>query len=205
MNELDELIIKYQNTGDKETISKIMKSVELIARGKIRWNRINLDNLEDLLQEIKLKTWRALKNFDPEKGKASTYLAIIIQKGIAGYITKQNYQKRRINNHAASLYKSAPYAEDKKVRLIDVLEGESFEDKLINKLYFNSSLDLLLTKLTDMEKEVLSKFVYYQSDMSRGKGAYELIADDTEYTRKQADNAMQRVRFKAKKIIKECG
>jgi len=44
---------------------------------------------EDLLQECNLRCWRALQEFDPEKGAISTYLAKVCFNAIGLYLRKK--------------------------------------------------------------------------------------------------------------------
>ena len=142
----------------------------------------------DLTQEALLGLTNAINTYEEKKDNTFyTYAKTCIRRNLVSYVIKANRQKHKILNESLS-YDNPERGFDKLLKddndPLNIIIESSFKENVIDKIK---------AKLTNFEDEVfelmLSNFKYKEIAMILDKDV------------KSIDNAMQRIRLKAKTVI----
>ena len=150
--------------------------------------------LSDLYQEGMLALDLAINSFDEQKNiRFSTYVRLCIQRRIGTTILSARRLKHKILNDSFSLECS----EDEKYKMDILLKDlkSNPENVLIENEQNKTFLNNLKDQLTDLEENVLN--------LKLAGFSYDEIAQLLDKNRKCIDNSVQRLRLKAKNVIKE--
>ena len=145
--------------------------------------------------------FKAIKNYKSDmKNSFKSFANMCIERQLITAIKSSNRQKHMPLNSYLSLNSSAYDEEesDSDTTLIDVLNSSSVEDPLdtiTKKEYYQTIEDTIDKTLSDFEKKVLNQYI-------NGK-SYVQIAENLDTPVKSIDNAIQRIRKKAIKGLKQ--
>ena len=208
-NYLDSFGAKYDTINDEDLISKIRLG-DLQAQNYLLEKYKNLVNIkakkfsliggdtDDMVQEGMIGLYKAIKSFDNDKNNTfKTFANLCIDRQLITAIKTSNRQKHIPLNSSFSL-NDAAFNENDDTQIIDVLDTKYVEDPLdtIAKKEYFSQIELKIDEsLSKMEKKVLKLYINGNS--------YIEIAEKLDSTPKSIDNAIQRIRKKAIKIIEE--
>ncbi len=208
-NYLDSFSAKYETINDEDLISKIRLG-DLQAQNYLLDKYKNLVNIkakkffliggetDDMVQEGMIGLYKAIKSFDNDKNNTfKTFANLCIDRQLITAIKTSNRQKHIPLNSSFSL-NDAAFNENDDTQIIDVLDTKYVEDPLdtIAKKEYFSQIELKIDEsLSKMEKKVLKLYINGNS--------YIEIAEKLDSTPKSIDNAIQRIRKKAIKIIEE--
>lgn len=200
---------KYKDMSDESLIT-LIKSGDSHAQNFLLEKYSNLVNVkatkfflvggenDDIVQEGMIGLYKAIKAFDTDKDNSfKTFANLCIERQLITAIKMSNRQKHIPLNSSFSLNVSA-FEENDDTSIMEVLDTKTAEDPLdtiTKKEYFTSIEDTLDKNLSGFEKDVLDLFV--QGD------SYIDIATKLKSTAKSVDNAIQRIRKKASKIIED--
>lgn len=200
---------KYKDMSDESLIS-LIKAGDSHAQNFLLEKYSNLVNVkatkfflvggenDDIVQEGMIGLYKAIKAFDGEKDNSfKTFANLCIERQLITAIKMSNRQKHIPLNSSFSLNVSA-FEENDDTSVLEVLDTKTVEDPLdtiTKREYFTSVEDTLDKNLSKFEKDVLDLFV--QGD------SYIDIATKLKSTAKSVDNAIQRIRKKASKIIED--
>ncbi len=200
---------KYKDMSD-ESLINLIKAGDNYAQNFLLEKYSNLVNVkatkfflvggenDDIVQEGMIGLYKAIKAFDSEKDNSfKTFANLCIERQLITAIKMSNRQKHIPLNSSFSLNVSA-FEENDDTSVMEVLDTKTAEDPLdtiTKREYFTSIEDTLDKNLSKFEKEVLDLFV--QGD------SYIDIATKLKSTAKSVDNAIQRIRKKASKVIEE--
>ena len=156
---------------------------------------------EDIVQEGLIGLFKAIKDYKPDmQNSFKSFANMCIERQLITAIKTSNRQKHMPLNSYLSLNLSA-YDEDDSdsdTSLIDIFDASSAEDPLdtlTKKEYFKFIEETIDKTLSDFEKKVLSQYI-------NGK-SYVQIAENLDTPVKSIDNAIQRIRKKAIKGLKQ--
>lgn len=194
----DEEVIRIIREGDTEAYNYIIKKYTQLVRMKTKsYFLIGFDR-DDVIQEGLIGLYKAIESFDETK-KISfrTFAELCIKRQIISSIKKATRQKHSPLNTYVSIY--APVEQDDQERmLLDLIinprseEPQNFLIKKDIQSYWNEKLKLALTPL---EYNVLMLYL---------KGySYLEMSIMLKISEKSVDNALQRVKRKAKKFRKD--
>ena len=151
-----------------------------------------------MVQEGMIGLYKAIKSFDNDKNNTfKTFANLCIDRQLITAIKTSNRQKHIPLNSSFSL-NDAAFNENDDTQIIDVLDTKYVEDPLdtIAKKEYFSQIELKIDEsLSKMEKKVLKLYINGNS--------YIEIAEKLDSTPKSIDNAIQRIRKKAIKILEE--
>ncbi len=150
---------------------------------------------EDIVQEGMIGLFKAVKSFNPEKQNTfKSFANICIERQLITAIKSSNRQKHIPLNSYLSLNIAAyDNNEDDSVELIDTFNSKVIEDPLetiMKKEYYSEIENAVNKNLSKFEKNVLNRFI-------NGK-SYAVIAKELNAPVKSIDNAIQRIRKKAR-------
>ena len=196
----EQIIIEIKN-GDKQATSYLMDKYKELVNMKVSKYFIVGAEKEDIVQEGMIGLFKAIKMFNKEKNNSfKTFANMCIERQLITAIKSSTRQKHMPLNSYLSLNISAYNEEENESdeTLIDVLNSNLAEDPLdtiTKKEYYKSLEETIDKSLSEFEKKVLNKYI-------NGK-SYVQIADDLDTPVKSIDNAIQRIRKKAIKGLKQ--
>lgn len=193
----DSELLSYIAENSEEANNIIFKKYEplIVTIAKKMYGQCKNTGLEitDLIQEGRLGLNTAINSYKASKDTIFfTYAKTCIERGIINLIKSAKRQKNRILNESMSLelpeeetYKIAPlFADNSKNPEKQILEYEVEQD-LINRIR---------DTLTNFEQEVF--------ELKLASFSYKEIAEILEKDLKSVDNAIQRIKAKAKEQLK---
>ncbi len=193
----------YSKLTDNEIIEKIVakedgameymiKKYGGLVKKEVRTMYLMGAETEDLTQEGMIGLFKAIRDFEPEKGNAfSTFATICVRGQIKTAVTASNRKKHKPLNSYISIYAEP---DDEGYNLIDIEaeEGESNPEVLV----------LAKEQKSDLRKrieEVLSSYEKKVIDLYLEGLSYADIGARLGKTEKSVNNALQRIRGKLSK------
>lgn len=176
--EEDHLLIKKYLDGDQFTLKMLIdKHTSSIYNFSSRF--VGKEQAKDVTQEIFIKVWKNLKNFDIKKSQFKTWLFTIARNTVTDYLRKK---------------KSIPFSSLGEDNLIEeTIEDDSpLQDEAFQKLQDKEMLNKILEEIPSHYREIL--ILYYQEDMTF-KEIGEILGKPL--------NTVKSHHFRAIKIIKE--
>lgn len=194
----DEKLVELIKSGDKKALNFLLNKYRDVVSMKTNRFFIIGAEKEDMIQEGFWGLYKAIQSFDPEKQNSfRTFANLCIERQLITTIKTSNRQKNIPLNSSFSL-NSAAYNENEDVSVLDVLDMKTVEDPLetiIKKEYYKAVENRIDQNLSKFEKDVLHKYIQGQS--------YTDIASNLDTPVKSIDNAIQRIRKKAIKCLRE--
>lgn len=193
-----ELIIRLRD-GQSDITDYIMEKYKDLVKSKARSMFILGADNDDLIQEGMIGLFKAIRDFDSGRDASFyTFAELCVSRQIYTAVQASRRQKHIPLNNYISLYGNASDDADDDKYLIDSLQlsgNRSPEELIIDR----ENVDLLEQRieesLSSFEKQVLDLYV---TGMSYVQIARVLGKDE-----KSTDNALQRLKIKIKKILKE--
>ena len=193
-------LIKQANAGNKEAINEIVSKYGETVNIKANKYYINGAEKDDLIQEGYIGLFKAIKNFKPEEENSfKNFANLCIERQMITAVKGSNRQKHIPLNSYISLNNSTYDNEDgeQEGSLIDILSANTVEDPLetiTKNEYYQNVETSINSSLSKFEKQVLGEYL-------KGK-SYVEIAKDLKSDTKEIDNAIQRIRKKNEKKLK---
>lgn len=191
----DEELISRLREGHEDIRDYLMEKHKNLVRKKARALYLIGGDNDDLIQEGMIGLYKAIRDFDPERGASfHTFADLCISRQLYTAVQASQRQKHQPLNSYVSLSDSdneeqtsrrASYAAN------DV-RNRNPEELFIARENLEDMEDLIEKKLSRFEREVLR---YYLSGMN-----YSQIADTLGKSSKATDNALQRIKKKIKQI-----
>ena len=200
-NITDEDLIEIIKSGDKLAFDYLINRYKDLVNIKVSKYFIVGAERDDIVQEGLIGLFKAIKSYKPDmKNSFKTFANMCIERQLITAIKTSNRQKHMPLNSYLSLNLSA-YAEEESnsdTALIDIFNTNLIEDPLdtiTKKEYYQDLEDTIDKSLSDFEKRVLNQYI-------NGK-SYMQIAENLDTPVKSVDNAIQRIRKKAIKGLKQ--
>ena len=183
----DEQLIELLRAGDAAVEDFLMNKYKSLVRSRARTLYLEGGDTEDLLQEGMWGLFKAIREYDPEKEASfRTFAELCMTRQMYTAISKASQKKHEMLNKYVSL------SEDE--------EGtEAFaptpgpEELVVDRAGADELLEKIKKTLSPMETRVLD---LYLSGMD-----YHEIAARLQKSDKSIDNALQRIRAKARLLI----
>ena len=197
----DEDLIEIIKSGDKLAFDYLISKYKELVNIKVSKYFIIGAERDDIIQEGLIGLFKAIKSYKPNmQNSCKSSANMCIERQLITAIKSSNRQKHMPLNSYLSLNLSAYDEEegDSDTSLIDVFNSTLIEDPLdtiTKKEYFQNLESTIDKSLSDFEKKVLNKYI-------NGK-SYVQIAQDLDTPVKSVDNAIQRIRKKAIKGLKQ--
>lgn len=192
----DEQLIERLRAGEREIMDHLMVKYKSMVRKKARAMYLLGGENEDLIQEGMIGLIKAVRDYDEKQGASFVSFAdLCVSRQMYSAIEASKRKKHIPLNSYISLYESGEDEEDS-VPLIDTIEPEQENDPealYFGKEYTEAFIDQLKERLSTFENHVL-----YLHLMGTD---YKTIAELLEKSPKSIDNALQRIRGKAEKML----
>ena len=196
----DEQLLKLIRKEDKTALNRLIDRYKDAVEIKVTKFYISGAEKDDIVQEGLIGLYKSIRDFDLSKQNSfKTFANLCIERQIITAIKGSNRQKHMPLNSYVSL-NNTNYENDNgemENQLIDVLDSNTIEDPLetITKNEYMQDVEKSINQnLSNFEKRVLTKLVQGQS--------YNEIAESLNSPVKSVDNAIQRIRKKTVKNIK---
>lgn len=192
----DEKIIKMIKEGNEDIMDFLLNKYKGIVKRKARTMFLVGGDTDDLIQEGMIGLYKAIRDFN-EKKEASffTFANMCIDRQIYTAINASNRKKHRPLN---------TYVSFSNIQDCDEFSGNGYTegrtDKVSNpeELYIDKENVMYIQKALE---ESLSVFEYKVLQMYMDGTGYQEIAEKMDKKPKAIDNALQRIKLKANKIV----
>ena len=192
----DEQLIERLRAGEREIMDHLMVKYKSMVRKKARAMYLLGGENEDLIQEGMIGLIKAVRDYDEKQGTSfSSFAELCVSRQMYSAIEASKRKKHLPLNSYISLYEAGE-DEEGGVPLIDTIEPEQENDPealYFGKEYTEAFIEQLKEKLSTFEDHVL-----YLHLMGTD---YKTIAELLEKSPKSIDNALQRIRGKAEKML----
>lgn len=186
----DNEIIRLISDKDDEAMEYMMKKYGALVKKEIRTVYLIGAETEDLAQEGMIGLFKAIRDFEPDKGASfSTFATLCVRRQIKTAISTSNRKKHSPLNSYISIY--AEQDEYGSVLAEDLEAGNSDsnpEDMVIAREQKSVLDNRIKSELSSLERKVLQLYLeglpYSDIALKLGK------------TEKAVDNALQRIRAK---------
>ncbi|HAX52195.1 sigma-70 family RNA polymerase sigma factor [Muricomes intestini] len=196
----DEQLISDFRNGNSEIMDYIMVKYKSMVRKKARAMYLIGGENEDLIQEGMIGLIKAVRDYNPsQKAPFASFAELCVSRQMYTAIEASKRKKHLPLNSYISLYEDRGNTdEEKSIPLIDTIEPEvenNPETLYFGKEYTEAFAEELKQNLSALENRVL-----YLHLMGTD---YRTIAELLDKSPKAIDNALQRIRSKAEKLLPE--
>ena len=186
----EQLLCDYKN-GNQEIMDYLMVKYKSMVRKKARAMYLLGGENEDLIQEGMIGLIKAVRDFDvTQKTSFSSFAELCVSRQMYSAIEASNRKKHLPLNSYVSLYEdSEQVGEGRSLPLIDTIESSKENDPEVlyfGKEYTEAFAEQLKELLSPLENHVL--YLHLMAELL-GKSP------------KSVDNALQRIKTKAQKIL----
>ena len=193
----EQLLCDYKN-GNQEIMDYLMVKYKSMVRKKARAMYLLGGENEDLIQEGMIGLIKAVRDFDvTQKTSFSSFAELCVSRQMYSAIEASNRKKHLPLNSYVSLYEdSEQVGEGRSLPLIDTIESSKENDPEV--LYFGKEYT---EAFTEQLKELLSPLENHVLYLHLMGTDYRTIAELLGKSPKSVDNALQRIKTKAQKIL----
>lgn len=193
----EQLLCDYKN-GNQEIMDYLMVKYKSMVRKKARAMYLLGGENEDLIQEGMIGLIKAVRDFDvTQKTSFSSFAELCVSRQMYSAIEASNRKKHLPLNSYVSLYEdSEQVGEGRSLPLIDTIESSKENDPEV--LYFGKEYT---EAFAEQLKELLSPLENYVLYLHLMGTDYRTIAELLGKSPKSVDNALQRIKTKAQKIL----
>ena len=193
----EQLLCDYKN-GNQEIMDYLMVKYKSMVRKKARAMYLLRGENEDLIQEGMIGLIKAVRDFDvTQKTSFSSFAELCVSRQMYSAIEASNRKKHLPLNSYISLYEdSEQEGEGRSLPLIDTIESSKENDPEV--LYFGKEYT---EAFAEQLKELLSPLENHVLYLHLMGTDYRTIAELLGKSPKSVDNALQRIKTKAQKIL----
>lgn len=193
----EQLLCDYKN-GNQEIMDYLMVKYKSMVRKKARAMYLSGGENEDLIQEGMIGLIKAVRDFDvTQKTSFSSFAELCVSRQMYSAIEASNRKKHLPLNSYVSLYEdSEEVGEGRSLPLIDTIESSKENDPEV--LYFGKEYT---EAFAEQLKELLSPLENHVLYLHLMGTDYRTIAELLGKSPKSVDNALQRIKTKAQKIL----
>ena len=198
----DEQLIGELRGGDQGVMDFVMVKYKSMVRKKARAMYLLGGENEDLIQEGMIGLIKAVRDYNPEQGASfQSFAELCVSRQMYSAIEASKRKKHLPLNSYVSIYESGDAeGNDKKTPLIDMIEPVRENDPetlYFSREYTEAFVEQLKEQLSPLENHVLYLHLVGTD--------YRTIAEILEKSPKSIDNALQRIRTKAGKMLDKTG
>ena len=194
----DEQLLCDYKKGNQEIMDYLMVKYKSMVRKKARAMYLLGGENEDLIQEGMIGLIKAVRDFDvTQKTSFSSFAELCVSRQMYSAIEASNRKKHLPLNSYVSLYEdSEEVGEGRSLPLIDTIESSKENDPEV--LYFGKEYT---EAFAEQLKELLSPLENHVLYLHLMGTDYRTIAELLGKSPKSVDNALQRIKTKAQKIL----
>ena len=195
----DEQLIERLGAGEREIMDHLMVKYKSMVRKKARAMYLLGGENEDLIQEGMIGLIKAVRDFDPSQGTSfSSFAEMCVSRQMYSAIEASKRKKHLPLNTYISIYEESEVEKDgRTMPLIDTIEPEQETDP--EALYFGKEYTEAFVEQLKGNLSALENHVLYLHLMGTD---YRKIAELLDKSPKSIDNALQRIKSKAEKMLR---
>ncbi len=189
----DNEILKLIKAHDNEAMEYLLKKHSPIVKKEIRTMYIIGAETEDLYQEGMIGLFKAIRDFEPDKGAIfSTFATLCVKNQVKSAITAANRKKHFPLNQYISIYASIDEdGSDNEDLFMDDGVKTNPEKRVVARENESELMDNIKIRLSKLEIQVLNLYLEGLS--------YADIGERINKSEKSVNNALQRIRNKLSK------
>ena len=193
----EQLILEFRK-GNSEIMDYLMVKYKSMVRKKARAMYLIGGENEDLIQEGMIGLIKAVRDFSPSQGASfASFAELCVSRQMYTAIEASKRKKHMPLNSYISLYEAGEGTdEEKKIPLIDTIEPVVENNR--ETLYFGREMTEVFVEELKGNLSALENHVLYLHLMGTD---YKTIAELLGKSPKAIDNALQRIRGKAEKLL----
>ena len=194
----DEELIRRLRMGETGIIDYLMEKYKNLVRKEANAMYLLGGETDDLIQEGMIGLIKAVRDFDvTQKTSFSSFAELCVSRQMYSAIEASNRKKHLPLNSYVSLYEdSEQVGEGRSLPLIDTIESSKENDPEV--LYFGKEYT---EAFAEQLKELLSPLENHVLYLHLMGTDYRTIAELLGKSPKSVDNALQRIKTKAQKIL----
>ena len=190
----DEELIQCLRNGEKEITDYIINKYKNLVREKAKAMFLLGGDNDDLIQEGMIGLFKAIRDYDEEQETSFYYFAeLCISRQMYTAIEASKRQKHIPLNSYVSIYEDKN--EQPLIDTIQTVKENTPEALFLNKEYLQMIEMELKKNLSEFENKVLYLHLFGMD--------YQKIAKILDRTPKSVDNALQRIKGKTEKIVRQ--
>lgn len=195
----DEQLMDKLRAGDRDIMDYIMVKYKSMVRKKARAMYLLGGENEDLIQEGMIGLIKAVRDYDESQGASfSSFAELCVSRQMYSAIEASKRKKHLPLNTYVSLYEESEVEKDgRTMPLIDTIEPEQENDP--EALYFGKEYTEAFVEQLKENLSALENHVLYLHLMGTD---YRKIAELLDKSPKSIDNALQRIKNKAEKMLR---
>ncbi len=196
----DEQLMEELRAGNREIMDYLMVKYKSMVRKKARAMYLLGGENEDLIQEGMIGLIKAVRDYDKSQGASfASFAELCVSRQMYSAIETSRRKKHLPLNTYISLYEESETEKDgRTVPLIDTIEPERETDP--EALYFGKEYTEAFIEQFKDNLSALENHVLYLHLMGTD---YKKIAELLDKSPKSIDNALQRIRNKAERMLGE--
>ena len=196
----DEQLIELLREGKTEITDYLMEKYKDMVRKQARAMYLWGGENDDLIQEGMIGLFKAVQDYDPKEGASfSSFAGLCVSRQMYTAIKASQRNKHLPLNSYVSIYASASdNPEENGLSIVDTIEAgkeSNPELMILGEEYTNAFEEELKEKLSKLERKVL--YLHLQGM------EYLNIAEFMDKSPKTIDNALQRIKAKARQLLEE--
>ncbi len=196
----DEAIVAAIHDNDEQALDYLMNKYKNLVKNKARTLYLIGGEKDDLIQEGMIGLYKAIRDYCGDKEASfSTFADLCIARQIFSAIKASNTKKNQpLNNYISFEYTQSDLAaSDTYASIVQVQDPhKNPEEMLIDRENTHRIESRLNEILSETERQVL----YYYLEKENGYGE---IANKMKKQPKAIDNALQRIKKKLSRVLKE--
>ena len=194
----DEKLLRQIQSGNDDAMECLLERYRDMVRKEARSFFLAGGDEEDLIQEGMIGLIKAVRDFDvTQKTSFSSFAELCVSRQMYSAIEASNRKKHLPLNSYISLYEdSEQEGEGRSLPLIDTIESSKENDPEV--LYFGKEYT---EAFAEQLKELLSPLENHVLYLHLMGTDYRTIAELLGKSPKSVDNALQRIKTKAQKIL----
>ena len=194
----DEKLLRQIQSGHDDAMECLLERYRDMVRKEARSFFLAGGDEEDLIQEGMIGLIKAVRDFDvTQKTSFSSFAELCVSRQMYSAIEASNRKKHLPLNSYVSLYEdSEQVGEGRSLPLIDTIESSKENDPEV--LYFGKEYT---EAFAEQLKELLSPLENHVLYLHLMGTDYRTIAELLGKSPKSVDNALQRIKTKAQKIL----
>ena len=194
----DEQLIELLREGKTEITDYLMEKYKDMVRKQARAMYLWGGENDDLIQEGMIGLFKAVQDYDPKEGASfSSFAGLCVSRQMYTAIKASQRKKHLPLNSYVSIYASASdNPEENGLSIVDTIEAgkeSNPELMILGEEYTNAFEEELKEKLSKLERKVL--YLHLQGM------EYLKIAEFMDKSPKTIDNALQRIKAKARQLL----
>ena len=193
----DEKLLRQIQSGNDDAMECLLERYRDMVRKEARSFFLAGGDEEDLIQEGMIGLFKAIRDYETRQGTSfASFAELCVSRQMYSAIEASQRKKHLPLNSYVSLYEES-VEEGKKVPLIDTIEPQ--EENNPEALYFGKEFTEIFSERL---KENLSTLENHVLELHLMGTDYRKIAELLGKSPKAVDNALQRIKSKAQKLLK---